>query len=659
MGLASQKKGSDYQKMSLDGNLHPASPSPRSHLWLALLFFFVVVSVRLGILHWFGVDSPYSDQWGEVWSWLRPFSDGHTDWSMLIAPHNEHRIMWVRLVALALFILNNRQWDNLVAAGLDAFLVAALSSLAFLAMLPRVSRMQWPVLGLFLFSCCVPCGYENTLLGFQLQFYLLIALAVYGIWRAAAYPTDWRNTLVVSAVAFAGLFSMASGLLAPVAIAIAAALRLRATNGSWVRAIPLFASLAAAVLLGYSLLVTIPSNAFLKARDLGQWLDAMTLIGGWPLPKSPLSLIVVWAPTAAAIGALARRRESDPVFIAALAIALWVAAQVGTIAYGRGNDMGLTVHSRYTDVLALGVLANAYFCLHLAQLAWTRSRPATRLSAASVWLAVVVVGYSLQAAVGAAGLKYFSESRQLQARNIRDFVRGNELAIDRAQLWNIPLPDKRKLKQMLKDPTVLAMMPLGVRLPLAAGAYSPGFGAAAIPATLERPYNTQVFGSNWPSEGAAYTAETRSDFVHSDFPYLVFSVAGDLGAPDLHLTLQDTQGHNVSAISPLVQPGDTWSQVTVTTPADEFRIMAIDHSHEAWFAFTPPIEIGRLSRMIHLLLGLSPLLMGTSLVVLISILLVPWLRYAYHEEQRDPDGNRDSTDSGSPATADKPMTISS
>src|SRR5258705_7155993 len=84
-------------------------------------FVLLTASVRLYFIHCYAIDLPYSDQWdSEAWTWLRPFHTGSVNWDILFAPHNEHRIVLVRILSLLLFAGNNDQWDNLVSCCFDA-----------------------------------------------------------------------------------------------------------------------------------------------------------------------------------------------------------------------------------------------------------------------------------------------------------------------------------------------------------------------------------------------------------------------------------------------------------------------------------------------------------------------------------------------------------
>ena len=183
----------------VSGALRALKPSPPAALRLAQVaaFFALVTSLRLLFVHLYGVDLPYSDQWdSEGWNWLKPYQEGSgINWHVLFLPHNEHRIVFVRLLSLALFLLNSHQWDNLISATLDVLFVAAIGTLAVRALLTHLGRDMWPLALLLLAACCLPCGYENLLIGFQAQIYFLIALTVLGVWLVSSRPLGIRTIL--------------------------------------------------------------------------------------------------------------------------------------------------------------------------------------------------------------------------------------------------------------------------------------------------------------------------------------------------------------------------------------------------------------------------------------------------------------------------------
>ena len=610
--------------------------SSRQKLGATAFFFLAVVSLRLFMIHLFAVDSPYSDQWdAEGWNLLRMFQNGQLEWGKLFEAHNEHRIVMVRLVSLGLFLLNNGQWDNLVSATFSTLLYATASSLAFRTMLGVLSPLMWPVPAFLLAAGCLPCGFENLLVGFQMEFYLLIILTVTGVWLAASQPVDRKRTLLLGVIAFTCVFSLATGFLASVVVAISAALRRSASREPWLPALPLFAVLGSAAATGFFLLVHAPQHANLQAHDVREWLDALRTVASWPLPVSWLSVATLWAPVAIGGITLIRRRSADPAGIAAVAVGVWTAIQAAGIAYGRAHDMPL--HSRYTDMLALGVIVNTLFCLRLLHSGFSPRWPLLRVWIVCLWLTAVAGAYGFQGVVGFKGMQDFAATRQLQHDNVREYLlASNATIINAAMPWNLPYPNKPRLLMFLDDPTIREMLPAGVRKPLSTGAYVNGFSVNGIPPSVAKPKGRGAYGTFAPVKGNDNTAAMNAAGLYSQFPYLLFSVAGDLGSADIGLELEAADGSAKREVVPWASPMPGWREAAASLPSPSFNLLARDDSHDHWFAFTPPVELGRLSYWTHWLLNTSPaLVLASWLAAAFAILFLWFLRAGnFHAEPR-------------------------
>ena len=599
----------------------------RQKLLATTFFFLVVASLRLFLIHMFAFDSPYSDQWdAEGWSWLRMFQNGQLEWSHVFEPHNEHRIVMVRAVSLGLFVLNNGQWDNLVSATFSTLLYATVSALAFRKMLGALTPLMWPVPAFLLAAGCLPCGFENLLVGFQMEFYLLIILTVTGVWLAASQPADFKRTLLLGLIAYACVFSLATGFFASFVIGIAAALRQYVTREPWLPALPLFAILASAAATGFFLLVHAPQHANLQAHDVWEWLDALRIVASWPLPASWLSVAALWAPVAIGGVALIRKRSPDAAGITAVAVGAWTAVQAAGIAYGRAHDMPM--HSRYTDILALGVIVNALFCLRLLYSRFKPAWPQLRVWIVCLWLTAVAGAYAVQGVIGLKGMQDVAGSRQLQHESLRNYLLASDpTVINAAMPWNLPYPNKPRLLMMLNDPTIREMLPAGVRPAISPGAYANGFSVNGIPPSVAKPKGRGAYGTFAPVKGNDNTGDLRAIGLHSRFPYLLFSVAGDLGSADLGLELEAADGSATREVAPWMSPMSAWKEAAVSIPSANFNLRAWDESHDHWFAFTPPVELGRLSYWTHRLLNISPgLLLASWLAAAFAILLFWFLR---------------------------------
>jgi hypothetical protein len=161
-------------------------------------------------------------------------------------------------------------------------------------------------------------------------------------------------------------------------------------------------------------------------------------------------------------------------------------------------------------------------------------------------------------------------------------------------------------------------MPLPIRAPLAMPSGTP----AAHPLSFEK---NNAINSDWQAPprcglspltapldytltwGSFDAPETRSDAKRTwkSAPltatlggWLKFETAGDLRANsgDVRLVLRDAStGEVLAEVAPSRRPGNGWRAAYVRAPRVQFVIEATDASASEWFAFSPPVEMGRFS----------------------------------------------------------------
>ena len=178
--------------LAIAGNLTPA----------ALLFWLV---------HRFGVDLPFWDEW-ELLNTVMQSREGQLNYHNLFAPHNEHRIVFPRLITLANASLFhwNRKVEMYVAAALLTF-----SAFVFF----RLARKYWRHPGAPLLF--IPLAWtllswrqwENVLLGMGTVFALAAAGAVCTFYLLHRARRIDRFLWGAAASAFVASFSSGGGLL--------------------------------------------------------------------------------------------------------------------------------------------------------------------------------------------------------------------------------------------------------------------------------------------------------------------------------------------------------------------------------------------------------------------------------------------------------------
>lgn len=433
----------------------------RTLICLSLGFFCLVLGSRLLCIAWFGNPTPFWDQWdSEASTPLKPWLEGHLTWGDMLAGHEEHRIFTFRAMALLLLELNHRVWNPLLEMVVDAGLYAVTMTL-FAGLGLRLCRPAMRPLFLLgtLSVACLPLDYDNILWGFQSQFYFLILFSLLFLWAVAcARPLSgwWWAGMVAGVLA---TFSMASGVLAPLA---GAGLYLvqwlrgeRRDRTSLVIAAVLL--LATSLVVKDALALSPPVMAVQRPHSIGDVLYSLNMIFTWPLvPLVPVLCLLLNLPWLMYMAELLRERRAvhDPAWVL-VAGGLWVILQFAALAYARGVSPLL---SRYKDVIVMGPLLNLLCLAALPTLAGWRGWLQRRL--VLVWPVLLVLGLALAAQGLGSGMTSRHDTAVVQEKRLHAYLaEGKPLQVDDLVYFSRPFPSSSDLKGYLDDPTIHAMLP--------------------------------------------------------------------------------------------------------------------------------------------------------------------------------------------------------
>ena len=361
-------------------------------VWLAALFL-VVLGAKWWVVQLYGSPLPLWDQWYEAATFFRPWKEGQLTWGTFFAAGNEHRILFTRLLDMGVIELNGR-WEPLVQMTVNAFLPAAFAcGLAgcFWHLLGR--KDGWLVCFLLAPFFALPYTAENTIWAINSQVYFLglfflPTLAGLGFSR----PGNWRWWLGLAA-AILGLFTMASGLIAPAAVGGLVALRAmrnrQITRDQWIT----LGSCLAVFGLGAALSVQRPDNYNLRAHSVMEFATALARNLSWPFFNAPALAFLLALPLLVLLVWYLRRDFPKPraaEFL--LAFALWGGMQSAILAYGRANYGDVIPASRYLDVLNVPAIGGLLAAVLFRQLS-ANSPMLYRIGSVSLLvLAVVIFG---------------------------------------------------------------------------------------------------------------------------------------------------------------------------------------------------------------------------------------------------------------------------
>lgn len=409
---------------------------------------------------------PFWDQWNsEIDQLFKPVMQHRFDWGVLVAPHNEHRILFTRLLSLVLWQGNARVFDNRVECYANVVLVVALYAVFTWLLRHRTSSDSAKVLvpALLALVLCLPIDWENFLVGFQSSFYFtgIATLLVFGLLTRERFT--WRDWLPACILALASLFTMASGLFTAV---IACALAIWRSLRSPVHRFP-WASLPFAAIVVFDVAIQARCASCAVHSDWTKHVAVLRLVLGWPaLRPDGLLFLIPWLPLVATLPVVRTRLLDRPGAAFPLALAAWSLLVACSIAAARD-----ALATRYAIALVFGLLANAILACELAQ------------AKAASWkfgIAVMFVAYAVVALVTRTGrdsramINRYAFSRVETLRMLL-FERTHDVAAlhapDRLQ---VPFHDPQQLAAWLVEPAVLALLPPPFNLRNAAAPLSRG-----------------------------------------------------------------------------------------------------------------------------------------------------------------------------------------
>ncbi len=575
----------------------PSETSGPRHAWIYYIgLFAIILAAKLALIAHCGNSTPYWDQWGaQARNLFIPAMEGNLDAASFFSAHSEHRIFLTRVLNLGLLKLNGL-WDPEVEMVTQAFLHAGCIVL-LIALCSRPLACPRGRLLLIAFSTVlfvIPFGWENTLWGFQSQFYFVLLWALLGItccWRHPTLSARWWLGVFFLSL---GLVSMAGGLIAPAVACVLPAIRTAQDRRDWRRQLVGLAVLAGLMIAGFLLIEHVPGNDTVKAQNLWQFTIAVLELASWPVKiatfaplfQIPLILLIIWT-------LRTRRPAADPAWLV-ITLGLWGAAQTAATAYARAAGPGA---SRYTDNLSVTLVVGLACLLYLcASVTGRFRRPLFILGC--VWVAVVGGGIIEAASMRLPARIQRKHTESLaQENNVRAFLASGEIgALQNKARLDIPYPRIPELARLLSHPALRAILPTNLRDELQPVRITPdpasGFRTDGLALEIPKPAYATSWGSFDLETGHAPVGMTEFHFpAGGRTSWLTFSVATTTQAPGLTLALIDENGVEHPVILP-AHTGPTWEPVVVRRPAGPFTLRVTDQSPAASLAFTLPKEIG-------------------------------------------------------------------
>lgn len=369
-------------------NPHPSgSPAPSARWAWALGL--IVVGARLSVLAYAGSPVPFYDQWlAEYNNLLLPIAGGQ-GFSTLFERHNEHVLLTTRILTLVGYLANG-YWDVTFLSVCSAMVRAFTAAFTFHLISDGASeRARLALWSLCVIAFALPLSGYNLLSGLQVSFYLTDLALLGSVYATLRWSSPAAGVIALVLGTLAGVLSMASGVLIPLATLGAHFGRPRDRRGFWLAG-TLSVVVAAAYLIPF---VTDGSAVRLAAGSSPA--DRLGFLGrllAWP-QASPLF-------GAALAGAVAwvtwtgwQSRRRDAAFGATLALGLYAGAGAALLASNRDPA---SFHPRHWDAIGLLPLAALALAIRHADAAVTGARVVAALtSLIGASYVIGVVGLSL------------------------------------------------------------------------------------------------------------------------------------------------------------------------------------------------------------------------------------------------------------------------
>jgi hypothetical protein len=586
----------------------------------------IIFGARLWFIHNFGSSVPYWDQWdGEAANVFLPWLNNTFTVTNLFAPHNEHRIVFTRLLSLGLLILNDRQWDPL----LEMVVNALLSTLTAIFLIVILNKLLGAVLqNLIFFSITLlwtlPYAWENILGGFHSCWYffnLFTLLAFWGVLLHRHFTWQWWLGMLSGFLVY---FNLATGFFALLVIVVIKLYLLIIDTENRKSQIPTLLLSSIIVITCVLLTVQMPTYSVTMAHsaDKFQFWQAFGTALAWPwvLPGKWLGLLTYLPFFILVIHTVRWRRHPSPAELLVLALGGWTLLQAASMSYAR---TGLSIPAfRYMDILALGTLANllAIYFITPTWKNWPSGVKFATNTLACFWLLFWVLGIiNLTTTIWPIIEKKHIDSIE-QLNNTRNFLLSGDINSLRNKIIPYPIPER--LAGLLANPKLRRMLPHSLAVPNLLESSQPEespFVLDGFYPTTGKYQDEKTLGS-YNSLGNPAVGSFESKPIHKlAKSFIEIPVAGYLGEKDLTLQLVVEGQEKPIPIVPSLLPRETWVSYYIRTPDRPFQVVAIDNRTDLWFAFAMPRGIGILS------FGVIWLLNQGKIVFFGGLFLIGWL----------------------------------
>lgn len=437
-----------------------------------LSLFLIIFSMKLWLIKNVGSDVPYWDQWDAEAAYLyKPYLEGKYNWIDLFSPHNEHRIAVTRLYSIILLELNGF-WEPKIQMVINALIHSTFAICIFRYLVNKKSQLFSGILFiLFIFIFSFPFSWENTIAGFQSQFYFLILFTLLSILFLSERKNK-KSFLVGIVFLFLANISLSSGFVLSLALITVYLFKILIGDDKKQKNIIFIIFYGLIFVGGWKTLHHVQGHGYLKSKNTFDFLVALFKNLNWPyIYHVKFYLILLIVPFFIIIFRFYRYRleyrivENDFFY---LTMSVWLIIQSSALAYGRGGT-GADPASRYLDIISLNVLIGflGYWKL-LSDIKLKLNSKVFYLLLQVLFVIFVfmfvygVIRYTKEKTIPELYMKSYNNHQQY--KNVVGYLNTNDITyLKNKPDQHIPYPNWKRLKTCLDDKTLRNIFPYNIR----------------------------------------------------------------------------------------------------------------------------------------------------------------------------------------------------
>lgn len=180
--------------------------------WFVFLVVCFPPAIILLFIKNYSVNIPYMDQWDGFLNILSAFKESSLDFSHLWAQHNEHRLLFPKIIMLLLASISH--WNVIWEQYFSFFIQFGVLLLIF-----GISRRSLSIQNRIIFKISSSIllfsmvQYENWAWGWQIQIFLNIFAFIFSIWALSKWPGSWFGLILAILGAITATYSFSNGIL--------------------------------------------------------------------------------------------------------------------------------------------------------------------------------------------------------------------------------------------------------------------------------------------------------------------------------------------------------------------------------------------------------------------------------------------------------------